>query len=117
MSGCVIRLWPDGDVTTGLVLGEGIETTLAAATRITHRNTMLQPAWAVGSAGNMASFSVLAGVEAVTLLVDNDASGTGQNAAAQCARRWLAAGREVIRLTPKIVGTDFNNIVQQGSAA
>jgi Toprim domain len=116
MSRRVIRLWPDAEVTSGLVLGEGIETTLAAATRITHRNTMLQPAWAAGSAGNMASLPVLAGVEALTLLVDNDANGTGQNAAAQCAQRWLAGGRDVIRLTPKTVGKDFNNIIQ-GSAA
>jgi hypothetical protein len=33
--GCVIRLWPDDMVELGLVLGEGVETTLAAATRIT----------------------------------------------------------------------------------
>src|SRR5208282_5699555 len=42
----VIRLWPDDFVEQGLVLGEGIETTLAAATRITQRGTYLRPAWA-----------------------------------------------------------------------
>ena len=44
MSGCVIRLWPDDAVTTGLVVGEGVETTLAAALNIEHEGTMLQPA-------------------------------------------------------------------------
>lgn len=112
MAGCVIRLWPDEAVTTELVLGEGIETTLAAALHITHRGTRLQPAWAAGCAGNMRDFPVLAGVEALTLLVDNDASGIGQEAAAACARRWLATGREVIRLTPKMTGSDFNDIVR-----
>jgi putative DNA primase/helicase len=114
MRGCVIRLWPDDAVTTGLVIGEGVETVLAAATRIEHRGTLLQPAWAAGNAGNLAELPVLAGIEALTILVDHDASGTGQDAATACARRWLDAGRELVRLTPKIVGTDFNDI---GSAA
>jgi CHC2 zinc finger/Toprim domain len=111
MGGCVIRLWPDEEVKLGLVLGEGVETTLAAATRITHRGTLLQPAWAACSAGNMESFPVLAGIEALTLLVDNDANGRGQKAAATCAARWSAAGREVTRLAPKIQGADFNDVV------
>jgi hypothetical protein len=108
---CVIRLWPDDAVTTGLVIGEGIETVLAAATRITHRGTLLQPAWACGYAINLERFPVLPGTETLTLLVDNDANGAGQEAAAACARRWIDAGREVIRLTPKTVGADFNDIV------
>jgi hypothetical protein len=112
MAGCVIRLWPDAEVSTGLVLGEGIETTLAAALHITHHGTLLQPAWAAGNAGSMADLPVLPGIEALTLLVDNDANGAGQRAAAECARRWIAAGREVVRLTPKIVGYDFNDIVK-----
>ena len=111
MAGCVIRLWPDEAVEQGLALGEGVETTLAAATCITHRGTLLQPAWAACSAGNIESFPTLSGIEALTLLVDNDASGTGQKAAATCAARWSAAGREVIRLTPKIEGADFNDLV------
>jgi phage/plasmid primase-like uncharacterized protein len=109
MKGCVIRLWPDDWVSTGLVLGEGVETTLAAAIHVAHRGTLLQPAWAAASADNMRSFPVLPGIEALTILVDNDESGTGQDAAAECARRWLAAGREVIRLTPPTAGSDFTD--------
>jgi phage/plasmid primase-like uncharacterized protein len=111
MGGCVIRLWPDDAINEGLVIGEGIETTLAAATRIEHRGTLLRPAWATGSAGNMATFPVLAGIEALTILVDHDASGTGQKAAEACAQRWRDAGREVIRLMPGDMGADFNNLV------
>jgi putative DNA primase/helicase len=111
MAGCVIRLWPDEAVELGLVLGEGVETTLAAATLIRHRCTLLQPAWAACSAGSMESFPVLAGIEALTLLVDNDANGRGQEAAAICCARWTAAGREVVRLTPKKPGNDFNDLV------
>jgi hypothetical protein len=112
MAGCVIRLWPDDAITTGLVLGEGVETTLAAALRrVIHRGTFLQPAWAAGCADNMASFPVLAGIRTLTLLVDNDENSTGQKAAAECARRWVSAEREVIRLTPREFGADFNDIV------
>jgi hypothetical protein len=109
MARCAIRLWPDDAITTVLVLGEGVETTLAAALHITHRETLLQPAWAAGCADNMANFPVLAGIETLTLLVDND--GPGQAAAANCACRWVDAGREVIRLTPRELGADFNDII------
>jgi hypothetical protein len=107
----VIRLWPDTDVSTGLVLGEGIETTLAAATRIEHHGTLLRPAWAAGSAGNIAGFPVLAGIDALTILIDHDVSGTGQRAAETCTQCWLDAGREVIRLMPDALGADFNDLV------
>jgi len=111
MAGGVIRLWPDDDVEQGLVLGEGVETTLAAATRIQHNGTLLQPAWATGGSGNVARFPVLPGVEALTLLVDNDENGAGQQAAEKCARRWLATGREVELLTPNRLNDDFNDLV------
>ena len=107
----MIRLWPQEAVSNRLVIGEGIETTLAAATRITHHGEVLQPAWAIGCAGSMKRFPVIDGVEQLIILVDNDHSGTGQTAAAECARRWSEAGREVIRLIPPNVGSDFNDLV------
>jgi len=111
-NGCVIRLWPDDEVSQDLVLGEGVETVLAAATRIAHRGTLLQPAWAAGDAGHIGAFPALSGVEALTLLVDADENGIGQCRAAECARRWTAADRQVIRLTPRLVGADFNDLVE-----
>jgi hypothetical protein len=117
MAGCVIRLWPDEAVELGLVLGEGIETTLAAATRIEHKGTLLQPAWAAATAGNMEKFPVLVGIESLTLLVDADESGTGQRAADKCSARWTAAGREVIRLVPRALGVDFNDLIVEAPNA
>jgi hypothetical protein len=114
--GGAIKLWEDAAVTTGLVVGEGLETVLAAATRIEHRGTLLQPAWALIDKGNLQNFPLLSGIEALTILVDHDESGDGQKAASVCARRWLDAGREVIRLTPKTLGTDFNDIVRREGA-
>jgi phage/plasmid primase-like uncharacterized protein len=111
IAGGIVRLWPDEAVEQGLVIGEGIETTLAAATRIIHRGTLLAPAWACGSAPTLERFPVLPGVGALTILVDHDVSGAGQKAAQQCAERWAAAGREVTLLTPSDLGSDFNDLV------
>jgi phage/plasmid primase-like uncharacterized protein len=111
MAGCVIRLWPDEAVEQGLVVGEGVETVLSAATHIQHKGTLLQPAWAACSAANLERLPVLSGIEALTILVDNDASGAGQKAAGKCAARWSAAGIELVRLTPKAVSADFNDVV------
>ena len=112
-AGCVIRLWPDADISTSLVIGEGVETVLAAATRIAHKGTLLRPAWACGSASNLENFPLLCGIEAITILVDHDDTNRGQQAAERCARRWLDAGREVIRLMPGALGADFNDLVRR----
>src|SRR5262245_55474894 len=42
----VVKLWPLG---LQLAVGEGLETTLAAATRVVYRGAFLQPAWAAMS--------------------------------------------------------------------
>ena len=67
-----IKLWK---ATDQLFLAEGIETTLAAATRLSHHDKPMRPAWAAGSAGNITKFPVLADVKQLTLLVDHDAKG------------------------------------------
>jgi phage/plasmid primase-like uncharacterized protein len=109
-AGGAIKLWSDAAVTTGLVIGEGLETTASAATQIQHRGTVLRPAWALVDAGNLAAFPVLAGVEHLTILVDNDANGKGQEAANECTRIWIRAGRDVEQLIPRGIGADFNDI-------
>jgi hypothetical protein len=108
-----VKLWPLAG--PQLVVGEGIETVLAAATRIPYRGAPLQPAWAVLSAGALERFPILPGVERLVILVDHDRAGI--DAAASCANRWQRAGRAIIRLTPKLAGTDFNDLVMPGAAA
>jgi Toprim domain-containing protein len=112
-TGTAIKLWPDDNAELGLVIGEGLETTLTAATRIEHRGTLLQPAWALGDAGNLAAFPVLAGIECLTILVDNDESGAGQRAALECSSRWTSAGREVFRIILDRCGDDMNDVVER----
>jgi hypothetical protein len=110
IGGGIVRLWPDESVTTGLVVGEGIETTLAAATRIPYRDgAPMRPAWAAGSTGGIAKFPVLPGVEELRLLLDHDDE--GQACALPCRERWEAAGRKVVRLRPPQAGYDFNDVV------
>jgi hypothetical protein len=112
-AGAVVRLWPDEEVTQGLVIGEGIETVLAAATRVQLPGTLLQPAWACTTAGFLEEFPVLPGIEALTILADNDASGRGQEAAIRCATRWIRAGLQSEILMSQALGFDFNDVVQR----
>ena len=101
-----------------LVVGEGIETVLAAATRIiTYRDALLTPAWAALNEAGLAGLPVLPGITQLTLLVDNDANGVGQKAAGHCKRVWNAAGRAVATLIPKQEGWDFNDVILRQSAA
>ena len=51
-----VKLWPAG---AQLVIGEGIETVLAAATRIPYRGAPLRPAWSAVSSGASADSSVV----------------------------------------------------------
>jgi hypothetical protein len=103
-----VKIWKVG---AQLVIGEGLETVLAAATRIAHRGAPLQPAWAATSTGPLSRLPVLPGVERLIILVDHDAE--GRNAARICADRWSRAGRSVARLMPKRPGTDFNDMLME----
>jgi DNA polymerase len=109
-----VKLWPAGST---LVIGEGIETVLAAATRIPYHNAPLQPAWATLNEGALGRFPILPGIERLIILVDNDLNGIGQAAADTCTNRWRRAGRVVIRLTPTRADTDFNDLVMREAAA
>jgi CHC2 zinc finger/Toprim domain len=109
-SGGVVKLWPASD---RLVVGEGIETTLAAATRIMRWARLLQPAWSAVASSVLANLPPIPGVERLIILVDHDRNGAGQTAALRCAETWSRAGRSVVRLTPKQPGTDFNDLVKE----
>jgi putative DNA primase/helicase len=88
-----IRLVPDAEVTMGLGLAEGIETSLAVMQR-----TRWRPVWAATSAGAIAQFPVLPGIEVLTLFADADEAGL--EAARVCATHWRAAGRKTRILRP-----------------
>ena len=77
----------------------------------------MKPCWALGSAGAIRSFPVLAGVEALSILVDNDEADrngrrAGQEAALECSQRWITAGHEVRRIVPRRQGADMADLVE-----
>lgn len=119
VGGTAIKLDADDTVLSGLHIGEGIETCLAA------RQLGLRPTWALGSSGGVkstgepfggvAAFPVLDGIECLTVLAEND-EGRSARAVEACAARWHAAGREVIINEP-IVGKDLNDAIRLRSAS
>ena len=90
--GSAVKLDADDAVTTGLHIAEGVETALAA------RQLGFRPCWALASAGGIKAFPVLGGVEALTILGENDDA--NRRAVEECAKRWHQAGREVIVVEP-----------------
>jgi hypothetical protein len=74
-----IKLWPAGET---LVVGEGLETVLAAATRMKHDEAPLRPAWALGDAGRLATLPPIPGVKRLIALADNDDPGRAAHAPA-----------------------------------
>lgn len=105
VAAAAIKIDDDRDVEQGLVIGEGFETALAA------RQLGFRPVWALGSAGAIASFPVLSGIDALTILAETDDSGANAKAVRACGNKWAAAGREVIVATPYVRG-DMNDAVR-----
>jgi putative DNA primase/helicase len=102
--GAAIKLTADEDVGQGLHIGEGFETTLTAYA------LGFRPVWALGSAGAIADFPVLAGIDALTILGETDKKGSNANAVADCGARWTAADRDVLLVTPPT--GDLNDLVK-----
>ena len=100
--GC-IRLWPDEAVTTGLGVGEGIESCLSLAHAIT-------PVWSLIDAGNLSALPVLAGIEHLVIAADADPA--GMRAAGACAARWSEAGIPSSIVVAGCIGRDLNDIIK-----
>jgi len=103
--GGAVRLAEPGDL---LMIGEGIETCLAAM-QATGR-----PAWAALSTTGLRALDLPKAVRDVIVLADGD--DPGEAAARDCALRWKREGRRVrIARPPK--GMDFNDmLVGRGSS-
>lgn len=101
-----IKLWPAG---ADLVAGEGLETVLAAATRIPYEDKPLRPAWSLVSSDLLGRLPVIAGVNRLFLLIDHDDAGIV--AAKVVTERWTHAQRTVVQLMPDDAGADFNDLV------
>jgi putative DNA primase/helicase len=101
--GGVARLGDPGEV---LLVGEGIETCLAAMQATGH------PAWAALSTSGLKGLELPREVRHVIVAADGDAA--GEAAACQCAHRWQREGRRV-RIARPPRGTDFNDLMKRGT--
>lgn len=101
-AGAVIKLTPDEDVTLGLGLCEGIEDGIAIL------NSEWAPVWCCMSAGNVAAFPVLNGIEALTVFCDADSPGL--KAAHAVVDRWREAGKEAAIAEPPAGVKDFGEL-------
>jgi putative DNA primase/helicase len=102
--GGAVRLADPSDV---LMVGEGIETCLAAMQVTGH------PAWAALSTSGMRSLDLPKGVGNVIVLADGD--DRGEAAAQDCAGRWKREGRQV-RIARPPRGMDFNDLLMGRSS-
>jgi len=86
--GGAIKIDPDENAALGICVGAGLERCLAA------RQLGFAPIWALDSAIAIKRFPVLAGIEGLTIFVED---GEETQAAAQvCFDRWMAARRDVV---------------------
>jgi hypothetical protein len=67
-----------------LAVGEGIETVLAAV----KLGAAAPPAWALCVANNLPKLPIIPDVRRLTILADNDQSGTGQEAADELGEEY-----------------------------
>ena len=97
--GGAVRLAESGLV---LMIGEGIETCLAAMQETGH------PAWAALSTSGLRALDLPKDVRDVIVLADGD--DPGESAARDCALRWKREGRRV-RIARPPQGMDFNDML------
>lgn len=102
VGGGAVRL---GAASERLLVGEGIETCLAAIQATT------LPAWAALSTSGLAALKLPIIVQHVVILADHDCSGAGEQAARSAARRWNAEGRRVQIAMPPTPDSDFNDVL------
>ena len=97
--GGAVRLADPGDV---LMVGEGIETSIAAMQATGH------PAWAALSTSGLRALDLPEDVRDLIVLADGD--NAGEAAARDCAWRWKREGRRV-RIARPPQGMDFNDML------
>jgi hypothetical protein len=86
-----------------LVVGEGVETCMAA------RQLGLGPVWALGSVGAISFLPIVDKVRQLIIL--GEAGAASVRAIQLCSKRWRAAGRRVRIAMPDPGLSDFNDVL------
>ncbi|MCG7985040.1 MAG: toprim domain-containing protein [Candidatus Thiodiazotropha lotti] len=95
-----------GRIASHMIIGEGIETTLAGMQM--HNLSGI----AAISASGMEHLQLPESVNEITILADNDLSFTGQAAAYALAKRTIRNGKAARVIVPERAGTDYADLLQ-----
>ena len=101
-------------VATTLIIGEGVETCMAARQCMATGDLERAPVWALGSVGAISFFPVLDGVKRLIIL--GESGEASAQAVRLCGRRWQHAGRRVQVLYSEI-GSDVNDALMMEKIA
>ena len=101
-------------VATALIIGEGVETCMAARQCMATGDIERAPVWALGSVGAISFFPVLDGVKRLIIL--GETGEASAQAVRLCGQRWQRAGRRVQVLYSEI-GSDVNDALMMEKIA
>jgi putative DNA primase/helicase len=101
-------------VATTLIIGEGVETCMAARQCMATGDIERAPVWALGSVGAISFFPVLDGVKRLIIL--GESGEASAQAVRLCGQRWQHAGRRVQVLYSGI-GSDANDALMMEKIA
>lgn len=104
--GSAIKLIPEYDVTYGLAIGEGVESTLSGIV------LGYRPAWVMGSGVNLSAFPAVSGIETITAFLENDENGANERYVRSMADRLKESGMSVRGRKPKF-GNDLNDELRE----
>jgi putative DNA primase/helicase len=93
----------DGRVDSTLVIGEGLETVLAA------RQLGFMPAWALGSVGAIGRFPLVQGIKVLRIL--GEEGDVSRVMVQRCAKRWAIGDRRVGVIMPDAGLSDMNDVL------
>jgi putative DNA primase/helicase len=101
-------------VATTIMIGEGVETCMAARQCMASGDIERAPVWALGSVGAISFFPTLDGVKRLIIL--GETGEASAQAVRLCGQRWQRAGRRVQVLYSEI-GSDVNDALMMEKIA
>jgi hypothetical protein len=92
-----------------LVIGEGIETALAARQYMALKQIARMPVWAAGSASAISFLPLIKGIRKLFILGENNDGGANQRAIELCRTRWRKRGPKIAVIQPEQPFDDMND--------
>jgi hypothetical protein len=92
-----------------LVVGEGLESSLAARQYMAMGQIERMPVWVAGSAGGISFLPLIDNVERIFILGENNDGGANKRAVTMCRTHWSKHGRKVVVIQPEQAFDDMND--------